>query len=116
MRPLRDDQHGFATLATVGLIGVVMSMALAVALGTALFADHRRAEAAADLAALAGAGAWARGGDACGAAATNATANGARLASCEVIGRDVRVVVAVRRTYAVGLDATLTARARAGPG
>lgn len=57
-----------------------------------------RARSAADLAALAGAQAHVKDGDACAAARAAATRNGGRVASCDVQGgrRDFLVAVEVR--------------------
>ncbi|MDT9594764.1 flp pilus-assembly TadE/G-like family protein [Nocardioides zeae] len=109
------DQRGAATLAALGLLGVLVLVALGAATGTAVFADHRRAEAAADLAALAGASAVGAGEDACAGAREVAAANGARLVGCDLLGADVLVRVEVRRTYLAGLGAAPDAQARAGP-
>ncbi|MDF9717093.1 MULTISPECIES: Rv3654c family TadE-like protein [unclassified Nocardioides] len=109
------DEGGFATVAALGMVMVLATVALAVAVGAALVVDHRRAQAAADLAALAGATALGGTGDACGAAASTAEANAARLASCEVIGRDVRVEVVVEHDSLAGRVAELRGTARAGP-
>lgn len=109
------DQRGAATAAATGLVGVLLAVAAAASLGAAVLVDHRRAESAADLAALAGAAAVA-GGDACAAAAGVAEANGTKLVSCEVRGRDVLVRVELRRDYGAGLVAGHAAQARAGPG
>lgn len=113
MSATRGDQRGFATLASVALIGVLLTATLAAVVGVTLFVDHRRLESAADLAALAGA-AGIGAGDACVQAGQTAAANGAELEACELLGRDVRVTVALTRTYA-GMRATLRAQARAGP-
>lgn len=114
----RDGQRGAATVLAVGLVGVLLTVTLVVAAGIALVVDHRRAQAAADLAALAGAQALAPvdgGGSACGAAGSTADANGARLVACTVVGRDVRVRVEVDGPNVAGLGASLVAEARAGP-
>lgn len=114
----RDGQRGAATVLAVGLVGVLLTVTLVVAAGIALVVDHRRAQAAADLAALAGAQALAPGdggGSACGAAGSTAGANGARLVACTVVGRDVRVRVEVDGPDVAGLGASLVAEARAGP-
>lgn len=107
--------RGSATVTALALLGVLLSVAGAVALGSAVLVDHRRAESAADLAALAGAGAAGRGEDGCAAAASVAGDNGVDLVACEVLGRDVRVRVERRREYVAGLTARLVAEARAGP-
>jgi secretion/DNA translocation related TadE-like protein len=77
---------------------------------------HRGAQSAADLAALAGAQAQARGGDACAAASTVATANGATVDSCTVDGFDVLLQVTVTGPHWLGQRHDLSAQARAGPG
>ena len=102
-------------LAGLALVGLLASALLAVVV--AIGARHR-AEAAADLAALAGASAHQRGSDACTEARVVASANGAVLVACHVDpGGDVAVAVTVR------LPALLAGRglspagasARAGP-
>jgi secretion/DNA translocation related TadE-like protein len=89
------------TVASAGLVGVV--------------AAHRTAQAAADLAALAGAAALQDGGDACDRAADIATRNRADLDACEVDGWEVRVVVTTHSGPLPGGALDLTARGRAGP-
>lgn len=64
---------------------------------------------AADLAALAAAGARARGGDACSAAASSSTRNGAHLVGCHVQGDGLSFVVEVT------LNRTLEPRLPGGP-
>jgi secretion/DNA translocation related TadE-like protein len=81
----------------------------------AMVVAHRRAQAAADLAALAGAGALARGVDPCASAAAVAEANDATLTACTVAGAQVRLVVTVAGPRGLGQTGDLTARARAGP-
>ncbi|WP_267305988.1 Rv3654c family TadE-like protein [Mycobacterium barrassiae] len=93
-------------------------MAITVAcvyLGAAVTARHR-AQAAADLAALAAAGRLAQGeGAACGHAVELAEAMGTRVVDCTVTGLDA--VVAVEVAVALGRLGIGTARAvaRAGP-
>jgi secretion/DNA translocation related TadE-like protein len=114
-RPSGD--RGSATVWVIALSAVLAVVGTAVVLvGAATVARHR-AEAAADLAALAAAGRVAGGEpDACGLAAEVARANAARLASCAV-GADavveLRVSVPVRLGR-LGVWAA-SARARAGP-
>jgi secretion/DNA translocation related TadE-like protein len=76
---------------------------------------HRTAQAAADLAALAGATTIGSDHAPCVAAADIAAANGARLKVCAVRGSDVRVVVEAPGPRWLGQVADLTAQARAGP-
>lgn len=116
----RHDERGAATVMVFAMVVVLGATALVLVTGAGLFVEHRRAQAAADLAALAGAAAVGgpgagSGGSACSVAARTATRNGAELTSCEVLGRDVRVRVAIRRGYAGGLTAVVEGAARAGP-
>ncbi|MDQ1105551.1 secretion/DNA translocation related TadE-like protein [Nocardioides zeae] len=111
---VHGDQRGAATVTALAMVAVLGAVAVVLAVGAGLFVEHRRAQAAADLAALAGAGAVAEG-DPCAAAAATAGRNGAELTSCEVLDRDVRVVVAVRRDYPGGWEAVVEGVARAGP-
>lgn len=77
----------------MALVIAVASLVAVIYLGW--LASVERARAAADLAALAGAGAELRGEDACEAASRTAGANGARLVSCTVSGGRVDLRVAV---------------------
>ena len=74
----RGSERGAATVLAVALSGVLLLLGSALAVMAAMVADHRRAQASADLAALGGATALARGHDACAAAARVAQANGGR--------------------------------------
>lgn len=114
-RPARSTR-GAATVLVVALTGVLLLLGTALGVVAGMITDHRRAQAAADLAALAGASTAADGGDACGAAAAVADANGAVLATCAVEGRDVRVQVTVAGPRWRGWGEDLEAEARAGPG
>lgn len=105
MTRLRDDE-GSATVTATGIIAAVVALALAVAALGAHVAYAHRVRVAADLAAVAGAGALYRGADYCGAARSTAEANGADLRACTFDAGDV-VVEAARR----GSEAA----ARAGP-
>ena len=90
---------------------------LGAALGVvaAMVRDHRVAQSAADLAALAGAAALQRGDDGCAAAGSVAAANGARLAGCHTEGSDVVVRTVVDGPRWLGQPGDLEAEARAGP-
>jgi secretion/DNA translocation related TadE-like protein len=110
----RHDERGLATVAAIGLLAVLVLVAAVCVGGTALVLAHRRAQVAADLAALAGASALQRGADPCAAAGTIAERQDARLARCVVDGADVVVETGVRVVAALG-GAELPARARAGP-
>ena len=79
---------------------VVLSMVLAVAV--TLVDVRHRAQAAADLAAVAAAQTWVRGGAPCSVAATMAQTNGAWLRRCVVDADVVGVAVEVQRDLAAG--------------
>ena len=112
--------RGSASIWLLGCCALLLTVALVAMLRTdAVYARHR-AEAAADLAALAAAGRIGTTGDICAAARAVAQSNGATLLSCAPEpGSDARsgaVVVRVRvhaRLAIVG-DRTVDASARAG--
>jgi secretion/DNA translocation related TadE-like protein len=100
---------------TVVLAGLLCVVALlGVAIG-GLLVGHRRAAAAADLAALAGAGAQQQGRSGWGAARATAAANDARLTGCSVRGGTVTVEVVRDVRSAFGRTVRVSSRARAGP-
>jgi len=109
----RDD--GAAAVHTVTAMAVLLVSFTIVAAGITLARTQHQAAAAADLTALAGAVAASSGADACGAAERVATANGARLASCEVAGRVVDVLVEVPSPALWGRRWLVRVPARAGP-
>jgi secretion/DNA translocation related TadE-like protein len=111
----RRCERGSATLFAVAVIGVLVLVGAALGVVAAMVHAHRVAQSAADLGALAGAEAQARGRDPCAAAAGVAGANGAVLDSCAVEGADVRVRVTVTGPHWLGQDHDLSAEARAGP-
>ncbi len=98
----------------VACIGVLVLLGAACAVCAALVVDHRRAQSAADLAALAGARAQSRGADGCTASAELAHANGARLVSCRPEATSILVRVEVAGPHWLGQSADLRAEARAG--
>jgi secretion/DNA translocation related TadE-like protein len=101
-------------LLAVGLVLLAAGLAGAT-VGAAHVARHR-AQAAADLGALAGAVHAIEGQPAaCARAAEIVTANGARLTSCELAGLDLTVTVAVAPPPVTGLGRPAVATARAGP-
>ncbi|WP_307816460.1 Rv3654c family TadE-like protein [Nocardioides limicola] len=108
-------ERGAATAAAVGLIGVLVTVALAAAWVGAVMAAHRGAQSGADLAALAGATAMVAGGDGCAEATRVAAVNQVTLVSCLADGMAVTVTVTVETPALAGREATLTATARAGP-
>jgi secretion/DNA translocation related TadE-like protein len=103
------DARGSATPFAIACLGLLVLLAAALGVTTAMVRAHRQAQAAADLAALAAARAVGRG-DPCAAGSGAATANGASLTSCLVTGR-----VEVEGPHWLGQRADLTAEARAGP-
>ena len=107
-------EDGFAVPVVLGLGGVLVSLALAGAAGGQVLVAQRRAAAAADLAALAGAVAGQEGQEPCPAARRMAGLGGATVAWCAVDGERVRVVAEVDLRLA-GHDLTVRARAHAGP-
>ena len=108
-------ERGSATLFAVAMIGVLVLVGAALGVVGAMIQAHRVAQSAADLAALAGAEARARGRDPCATAASIARANGATLYSCAVEGLDVRLQVTVTGPHWLGQRHDLSAQARAGP-
>lgn len=117
VRTPSDPDRGAATVVAVALLGLLVLVAYALSVVAAIFAGHRTAQSAADLAALAGAEAAGPGGDEpCAAALAVAQANGARLKRCVVEGRGVLVTVAVTGPRWRGWEAgDLLAESRAGP-
>ena len=108
--------RGSVTIWAAALAGLVwLGSSAAVLYGSAV-ADRHRAEAAADLAALAAAVHVPDGvASACAVAARIAVDNGGSLRSCEVVGDEVEIVVS-RRVRVGGLAPfAAVARARAGP-
>ncbi len=109
-------ERGAATVTVLAFVSVLLLLGGALGVVAAMVQAHRTAQAAADLAALAGAGAQARGRDPCATGGAVASANGARLVSCELDGADVRVLVEVSGPRWLGQVSDLAASARAGPG
>lgn len=116
IRPARGGERGAASLLVVTCVVLLLVIGSALGVVAALVRSHRSAQSAADLAALAGAAAWQRGDDACGAAAALARANAAEVVGCHLVGDDVIVAVKVLGPRWLGQTADLTAQARAGPG
>lgn len=112
----RTDE-GSATIWVLAASGLLVAVAYAVMLLASVQATRQRAEAAADLAALAGAQAGARGADACSAARSVAAADGAELETCAVLGAVVAVTAAARLPPALSSvgGGWVRSRARAGP-
>jgi secretion/DNA translocation related TadE-like protein len=108
--------RGAVTVLAVALLGVLLLLAAAFGVVEAMVAAHRRAQSAADLAALAGAEALQQVRAPCAAASAIAAANGASLDTCRVETDDVLVTVRVPGPRWLGQRGALTAQARAGPG
>ena len=109
------DQRGAATPMVVACLSLMLALGAALGVVAAMLHDHRVAQSAADLAALAGAAALQRGDDGCAAAGSVAAANGARLAGCHAEGSDVVVRTVVVGPRWLGQRGDLEAQARAGP-
>lgn len=109
-------ERGAATVLVVAFLGLLLLVGAALGVVGAIVRAHRSAQSAADLAALAGASALARGEDGCAAASAVAAANSAHLVTCAPDAFEVRVGVRVEGPRWLGQTADLTAEARAGPG
>ena len=109
--------RGSATVLVLGAVGVLLAMTVgALWVVSAVVAAHR-AQAAADLAALAVAAALVRGeptATACGEGVALAARNGGRLMSCQA-GPDFSVELVVQVGATVSRVGAATARSRAGP-
>lgn len=110
-----NDERGSASLFAVSCLAALLLLGAALGVVAAIVHAHRVAQSAADLAALAAAGAVGDG-DPCSAGADLAAANGAHLESCVVHGREVTVRVTVTGPRWLGQTGDLSAEARAGPG
>jgi len=109
-----DD--GVATVWAAITVAVVVAVLAAMLGMVAAVGGRHRAEAAADLAALAAAAHAVRGeAEACGRAARAATGTGGRLVLCRVRGGEAVVEVEVALRVAVLGGVTARGRARAGP-
>lgn len=98
------------------MAGVLVFVLIGLSAVGGLLTAQRSAQAAADLAALAGAASAQGGGDGCAEAARISNANGAALSSCSATGRVVWVQVSVPGPQWPGRRVDVTAEARAGPG
>lgn len=108
-------ERGAASVLALVLIGALTSATLAAVLLGGLVLGQRRAAAAADLAALAGAAAVQQGQPGCTAAGLVAAANGTRLTSCSEQGETVLVAVVADAGSVLGSEVRVPGRARAGP-
>lgn len=105
-------ERGAATVLVVAMAGLLMFVAAGLGAAGGLVTAQRRAQAAADLAALAGA---THRLDACAHAGDVAEANAAMLEGCRLDGDDVTVEVSVAGPRVPWRDVRVTAQARAGP-
>ncbi len=108
----RSD-HGGMTVLVVAMAGVLMFVMLGLSAAGGLVTAQRRAQSAADLAALAGA---AHPEDACAEASRTAAANSAVVDQCRADGPEVTVTVSVTGPPVPWQEVRVTAEARAGPG
>jgi secretion/DNA translocation related TadE-like protein len=113
----RADESGAATVVAVAMAGVLMFVMVGLGAAGGLVVAQRRAQAAADLSALAGATTTS---DACVEAGRVAAANQAVVDGCRLDGEAVSVVVSVRGPELPWAsrwsEVRVTAEARAGPG
>jgi secretion/DNA translocation related TadE-like protein len=109
-------ERGASSVLALLLASVLVVLSALLAVGVTIVDVRHQARAAADLAAVAAAQAWVRGGAACSVAATLAEANGGWLRRCVVDADAVGVAVEVRRDVAAGAWSTgASAQAWAGP-
>jgi secretion/DNA translocation related TadE-like protein len=106
-------EEGAATVLVVAMAGLLLFVAVGLAAAGGLVIAVRKAQSAADLAALGGASAL---DDACAQAGRVAGANAAVLDECHVAGEVVSVVVSVPGPDVPWERVRITAEARAGPG
>ncbi|MFI6167612.1 Rv3654c family TadE-like protein [Nocardia sp. NPDC051052] len=112
---LRGDGGAATVFSCLALAGLIAATLMVGQVGVVVVTRHR-AQAAADLAALAAAGALAEGGDAgCAEAGVIARRMGVRMEGCEVVEWDATVIV--NRYVPMGLLGVRMVRAvaRAGP-
>lgn len=112
---MTDDRGSAAVVAVVvaALLGVLACVAASLA---GLVVAQRRAAAAADLAALAGATSVRSARDPCTPARVVAERNGGQLARCVVTGSEVTVTVTRGVSPWFGPEFDVHSDARAGPG
>ena len=112
-------ERGSATVLMAAVMGVVVTLGAAAMVIAGYLVGHHRARSAADLAALSGAAAHARGDDACDHARRIAPQNRAEVAACTRVGDDIDFVITVRTTVPVrsrlpGLPRSVEGEAHAG--
>lgn len=109
------DERGSAVPVVLVALSVLLLVGAALGVVAAMVRGHRAAQSAADLAALAVAGAVHSGADPCRLGAQIATANAATLTSCRLVGDEAEVGTTVEGPHWLGQLADLDAQARAGP-
>jgi secretion/DNA translocation related TadE-like protein len=115
-RRRRADDRGVATVWAATAVGVLIAVLVALLDVVGAVAARHRAEAAADLAALAAAGQAVRGtAAACARAAAVTTGFGGRLVLCRLQGWEALVEVELDHPSALVDGRTARGRARAGP-
>lgn len=115
-QPRPRDDRGAATVLVLAIAGMLMFVLVGLSAVSGLVTAQRRAQAAADLAALAGAASVPHGDGGCAAAARISAANGAALTACSTLAREVWVRVTVPGPQWPGRRVLVSAEARAGPG
>lgn len=114
-RRLARDEGGATVFACVVLAGLLALTGVVAQVGAVVVARHR-AQAAADLGALAAAGVLTEGAEAgCAEAGEVARRMAVRVERCDVEQWDAVVVVRARAAFGVFGVRTVTAAARAGP-
>lgn len=120
-RHYRRSEEGSGTIAIVGILAILVIIGGVVAAAGIAHASAVRAQAVADLAALAGAECRQSGlvfagasGDGCDCARQVAQANEVILGACSQDGFDVRVTIDAPWRWG-GWEFTVSGRARAGP-
>ena len=108
-------ERGQGVVLALPLVGVLVTVTVMLAVLGSVVVAQRRAQSAADLAALAGGAADQRGHDACAAAAGLARRNGAVLEACRVLDGAVSVRAVLEVSGLLGRSVTVRAEARAGP-
>lgn len=107
-------ERGSATVFMMSGLAVILFVGVAVAGASGLVVAHRRAQSAADLAAVAGAGALGTATDPCEVAGRLAAAADVTVESCRSTPVDITLVVWAAGPDLMGQHPRLRATARAG--
>ena len=115
----QGDERGSASVLVAAVMGVVVVLTGVALLVAGYEVAQHRARAAADLAAVGGAVAYAEGRDACAQAEWTAADNGGTVLRCSTVGDPVEYVVSVRvalpvRSRVQGLPTRVVGEAHAG--